>query len=144
MESNKLSRAAEPLDLPLSRQPARPTVSSDLVRRQRSAEAAIALACQASGLDAKEIHMSLELDSGHWSRIVTGSAHFPLNKIAEFCSVVGNTVLPEWIAYQVGCGLVVLKSEAERRAEAAEQALVEAQRENALLRDLVQGRAVRG
>ena len=88
--------------------------------------------------------MSLELDSGHWSRIVTGSAHFPLNKIAEFCSVVGNTVLPEWIAYQVGCGLVVLKSEAERRAEAAEQALVEAQRENALLRDLVQGRAVRG
>lgn len=85
--------------------------------------------------------MTLEMDSGHWSRIVTGNAHFPLNKIAHFCEIVGNTVLPEWIAYQVGHGIVLLKSEAERRAETAEKALADEREKVRLLTDVLKGRA---
>ena len=39
--------------------------------------------------------------------------------------MVGNHIYVEWLAYQIGCGLVMLKSEAERRAEGFEQALKE-------------------
>lgn len=136
-----MSRADEALELPLARAPDRPPVSSDLVRLQKSAEAAIALACQASGLDAKEIHLSLEIDSGHWSRIVTGNAHFPLNKLRLFCEIVGNNVLPEWIAYQVGHGIVMLQTEAERRAAELEQQLLAERGKVTLLTDLLQRRA---
>lgn len=47
----------------------------------------------------------------------------------------------EWQAYQVGCKLVQIKSEAERRAEHAEERLRAADAENKLMRQLLQGRA---
>lgn len=55
--------------------------------------------------------------------------------------VVGNTIYPEWIAHQVGCALVRLKSEAERRAEEAEKALAKEKEINKVLKDLLAGRA---
>jgi hypothetical protein len=58
------------------------------------------LAIQASGLDDKEVYLSLGIDAGHWSRIRKGEAHFPMDKIADFCRCVGNRVLPEWLAFQ--------------------------------------------
>lgn len=132
-----MSQFDEPLELPLSRKPDASNVSPDLVRRQTSFKAAFVLACQVSGLEAKEIYKPLKIDAGQWSRIANGDAHFPLDKIAEFCESVGNTVLPEWIAFQVGCGLVLLKTEAERRAELAEQALADERTANRLLKEII-------
>ena len=60
--------------------------------------------------------------------------------LAQFCKVVGNTIYPEWAAFQIGCTLVVIKTEAERRAEEAESRAQAAEAENRLLRQLVQGR----
>lgn len=45
-------------------------------------------------------------------------------------------------AFQIGCTLVVIKTEAERRAEEAEERAKAAEAENRLLWQLVQGRAV--
>ena len=39
-----------------------------MIRRQHSAGAAFALACQASGLEDKEIHLSIKVDAGTFSR----------------------------------------------------------------------------
>ena len=92
----------------------------EIVHAQKNAEAALSLAVSTSGLDDKEIYIPLGIDPGHWSRIKKGEAGFPPNKMRDFCQLVGNTIYPEWIAYQVGCQLVMIQSEAERRAEAAE------------------------
>jgi hypothetical protein len=116
-------------------------VSLELIRRQRHAAAAFTLACNASGLDDKEIYLPLDIDAGHFSRIKKGEAGFPPDKIAPFCALVRNTIYPEWIVYQVGCTMMLVKSEAERRAEAEKARADELARENRLLRDLVQGRA---
>jgi hypothetical protein len=127
-------------ELPLARVARSSHVSLEVVRKQRTAGAAFTLACTASGLEDKEVYLPLEIDAGHFSRIKKGEAGFPPDKLHAFCQLVGNTIYPEWIAYQVGCGLVMLKSEAERRAEQAERERDAALAENRLMRDLLQGK----
>lgn len=61
------------------------------------------------------------------------------DRMAEFCHVVGNTILPQWIAYQVGYGLVMLKTEAERRADDAEHRAKEAEKKLAWALELLKG-----
>lgn len=107
---------AEPNDVPM-----------EMIRRQKSAAGAFALAVQSSGLDDKEVYLSLGIDAGYFSRIKAGTATLQADNLAQFCQVVGNTIYPEWLAYQVGCTLVQIKSEAERRAEAAEKRAQEAE-----------------
>lgn len=125
-----LSRSAESVEVPFS-----------LIAAQKTSHAALSLACQVSGLDDKEIYLSLGIDAGHWSRIRKGEAHFPLDKMADFCRTVRNRIVPEWMAFQVGCGLVQLKSEAERRAEIAENRAKDAEAQVQMLKALLVGRA---
>lgn len=124
-----LARRAEPNDVPI-----------EMVRRQKTPAAAFALACQSSGLEDKEIYLALGIDAGYFSRIKAGAATLQADVIRAFCEVVGNRIYPEWMAFQIGCTLVVIKTEAERRAEEAEGRAQAAEAENRLLRQLVQGR----
>jgi hypothetical protein len=125
-----LIRAVEPIDVPI-----------ETIRRQKTSAAAFSLACSVSGLEDKEIYLSLGIDAGHFSRIKKGDAGFPPDRLAEFCGLVNNTVYPEWIAFQVGSTLVMIKTEAERRAEVALARAEAAEAENRLMRQLLQGRA---
>lgn len=124
-----LARAAESVDVPI-----------EMIRKQRTSAAAFSLACSVSGLDDKEIYLSLGIDAGHFSRIKKGDAGFPPDRLAEFCGLVNNTVYPEWISFQVGCTLVVIKTEAERRADIATKRADAAEAENRLMRQLLAGR----
>lgn len=124
-----LARPARSVDVPV-----------ELMHRQKTAAAAFSLACSVSGLEDKEIYLSLSIDAGHFSRIKKGEAGFPPDKLAEFCAVVGNTIYPAWIAHQVGCALVMLKSEAERRADAATARADEAERKLAFATEMLMGR----
>lgn len=128
-------------ELALVRSPQRSSVAIEIVHMQKTAEAALSLAIATSGLDDKEIYIALDIDAGHWSRMKKGEAGFPPNKLHDFCQSVGNTIYPEWIAYQVGCQLVMIQSEAERRAESAERERDEARGEAELLKKLLIGRA---
>lgn len=134
MASNDLHDQHE---LPLARHGVVSHVPLEVVHAQRSSAAAFALACQASGLEDKEIYLSLGIDAGHFSRIKRGDAGFPPDKLSAFCRLVGNHAYPEWLAYQVGCTLVMLKSEAERRAENAEARASEAEKKLAYLEQFV-------
>lgn len=109
-----LTRAANPVDVPV-----------EMIRAKRTAGAAFSLACDASGLDDKEIYMALEMDAGTFSRCRKGTNTLAGDAVARFCDVVGNRIYVEWLAYQIGCGLVMLKSEAERRAEVLDAQLRE-------------------
>lgn len=84
--------------------------------------------------------MALEIDAGTFSRIKSGKNTLAADLVAAFCGVVGNTIYLEWLAYQVGCGLVMLKTEAERRAECAEARAADAENKLAWAMDLLKGK----
>jgi hypothetical protein len=124
-----LSRRADPNDMPI-----------EVIRRQKTGAAAFSLACQSSGLEDKEIYGALALDAGYFSRIKKGDATLQADLIQPFCDVVGNRIYPEWLAYQVGCTLVQIQSEAERRLAEERTRREKAENENRLMRQLLAGR----
>lgn len=124
-----LSRRAEPNDVPV-----------EMIRRQKTAASAFSLACQSSGLEDKEIYGGLGIDAGYFSRIKKGEATLQADLVHGFCDLVGNRIYAEWMAYQLGCTLVQIKSEAERQLEAERQRRIEAEKENALMKRLLTGR----
>lgn len=128
-------------ELPLSRAPASMSIPIELIRAKRSKGAAVALACDVSGLDDKEIYIPLGIDKALFSRMKSGSANLDCDHIAQFCRIVGNRIYPEWLAYQVGCQLQEIESETARQLRVAREQLDAERAENALLRQLVQGRA---
>lgn len=124
-----LRRRAEPNTMPI-----------ELIRRQKSAAAAFSLACQSSGLEDKEVFGELDIDAGYFSRIKAGTATLQADKQALFCQIVANRIYPEWLAYQLGCTLTLIKSEAERQADEMREQLAESERENRLMKQILAGR----
>jgi plasmid maintenance system antidote protein VapI len=129
-------------ELALAREPQRSNVAIEVVRAQKTAAAAFSLACNVSGLEDKEIYLALDIDAGYFSNIKKGKATLQADLVAKFCEVVGNTIYPEWQAFQLGCTLVMVKTEAERRAELAEERAKVAEAKYAVLAQVVQGRLV--
>lgn len=140
MRSKSLKGLDHP-ELPLARNADRVDVPLELVMKQPTFAGAIALCVQLSGLEDKEVYLALEIDAGHWSRIMKGDAHFPVNKLNDLMDMCGNEAPLMWLANSRGYGLVILKTEAERRAEAAERALEEERSKVRLLTDLLKGKA---
>lgn len=132
---------SDQVELALARPPMGVAVPIELVRVKKSGGAAFTLACDTSGLDDKEIYLALEIDAGYFSNMKKGKATLQADMIAEFCKVVGNTIYLEWQAYQVGCTLVMLKTEAERRAEEQARRADAAEEKVRLLTQVLQGRA---
>lgn len=142
MASKELSPVDEQSELPLSRRAEPNEVPMEMIRRQKSAAGAFALACQSSGLEDKEIYGALGIDAGYFARIRKGEATLQADLLPLFCDLVGNRIYPEWMAYRIGCTLVQIKSESERLLEAERARRIASENENKLLRQLVQGRAV--
>jgi hypothetical protein len=115
-------------------------VPLEMIRRQKSAAAAFALACTSSGLEDKEIYVSLGIDPGYFSRIKKGEATLQADLVQPFCDLVGNRIYVEWIAYQVGCTAVQIQSEAERQLAAERERREKAEAENKLMKQLLTGR----
>lgn len=128
-------------ELPLARRADESAVSMAIVAAQPCMTKAISLCVQASGLDDKEVYLSLGIDAGHWSRITKGDAHFPTNKLNDLMNLCGNEAPLQWLAHSRGKGLVLLKSEAERRAEVAEHELQGERAKVAMLTEILRGRA---
>jgi len=107
-------------ELSLIRKASQVEIPVELIYAKKTQGAAFSLACDASGREDKEIYFDLGVDAGTFSRMRDGKNTLSNDRMHDFCEAVGNHILPQWIAYQIGCGLVMLKTEAERRAEAAE------------------------
>lgn len=121
-----LVRPREPVSIP-----------DALVARQQCMLSAVVLCVQASGLEDKEVYLSLGIDAGHWSRIMKGDAHFPVNKLGDLMDLCGNEAPLIWLAQSRGKGLVLLKSEAERRIEELETKLAKTEERLQWATDLV-------
>ncbi len=112
-------------------------VSIETIREQQNSGKAFALACDCSGLDSKEIYMPLGIDPGRFSHMKRARVTLPADLVQRFCEIVGNTIYLEWLAYQVGCTLVMIQTEAERRLEISEQRIKDVEEENAALKSIL-------
>jgi hypothetical protein len=127
-------------ELPLSRPPSQVEVPVELVRAKKTAGAAFTLACDASTLDDKEIYVPLQMDKAVFSRIKSGTMNLDGDKLAHFCSIVGNRIYPEWLAYQVGCQLQEIETETQRQNRLLREELAAERTKNAVLMEAVRGR----
>lgn len=127
MKSNVLSQVAEQRELDLFRQPPPNDVPLELVRKKPNAGAAFTLACDSSGLADQQIYEFVGIDAGTFSKMKKGLATLRADDWPKFCYAVNNRIYPEWCAFQLGTTLVEIKTEAERRAEAAEKRAEEAE-----------------
>lgn len=135
-----MTHVADQGELALARKPQGLSVPIEMIRAKKTAAAAFTLACDTSGLEDKEIYLALDIDAGYFSNIKKGKATLQSDLIAQFCVIVGNMVYPEWLAYQLGCTLVMVKSEAERRAELAERRAEVAEMKVRVLQEAIGGR----
>lgn len=127
-------------DLPVARRATDQGLPMSQVVAQKSMVSAVALCVKVSGLDDKEIYLTLGIDAGHWSRIMKGDAHFPLNKLNELMDLCGNEAPLMWLAHSRNYGLKILQSEAERRAEEAEKRARDAEEKLRFLTAVMQGK----
>lgn len=141
MQSKNLNAVADP-ELPLVRKVEKSDVPLPLVVRQSSLAQAIALCVQVSGLEDKEVYLSLGIDAGHWTRIMKGDAHFPVNKLGDLMDLCGNEAPLVWLSNSRGYGLVLLKTEAERRIEELESQLAHERERRQWAEDMATGRRV--
>lgn len=114
MESNELTQVEMPLQ----------TVDLAVVLRQSNLAGAVALCASLSGKDDKQLYMDLGIDPGQWSRIMKGSAHFPLNKLSALMDLCGNEAPLMWLIHHRGWDVATLRrqqSETERALEAERQ-----------------------
>jgi hypothetical protein len=91
-------------------------VSLDVIMSCIKFTDALELCKSISGLEDKQIAMTLEIDTGHWSLIFNRNGNkrnFPQNKLIEFMEVCGNKIPLIWLALQCGYTLQPLKSELE-------------------------------
>ena len=140
MNSNN-KNAVEQGALALARKVQWVDLSVETVSKQKSLLGAVNLCITESGLEDKEIYLALGIDSGHFSNLRKGTGHFPTNKLNDLCDLCGNEAPLIWWANSRGYGLVMLKSEAERRAEDAEKRAKDAEEKLRFLTSVMQGRA---
>lgn len=107
------------------------------VTRQPSFNAAIVLCVQSSGLDRKQVYTALDIDPATWSRMESGRAHFPVNKLEQLMDLCGNEAPLMWLVNARG---YEWESVREKQTE-IEKRLADAQQENADLRRLLKLRA---
>lgn len=142
MHSN-IASAVEQGHLPLTRTPAQPDVSLDVIMQRKDFLGAINLCIDISGLDDKELYVSLGIDAGHWSNIRKGKpgTHFPTNKLQQLTEICGNKIPLIWWARINGLGLHMLESEAERQMRLADERARTWQQKYEVLAEVLQGRA---
>lgn len=102
--------------------------------------AALEMCFRNAELDDKAAASLMGIDGGQFSRILSGTAHFPTNRYVEFMEKMGNDAPLMWLANSRGYELRPLRSELEQQLEAERVRATELERQNALMRELLTGR----
>lgn len=80
-------------------------VEPELIAKCPTKKDAIRLCIHLSGLTQKTVCSRLGIDPGHFSRIMSGSAHFPDDKYPDLYSVCRNYAPLQWEAQLCGFSL---------------------------------------
>lgn len=141
VKSKDLGQVAAQRELDLFRQPPPNSLPIELIRNFRGSGKAFTAACDSSGLLDQTIYEFVGIDGGTFSKIKKGIATLQADDWPKFCYAVNNYIYPEWCAFQIGRTLVEIKTEAERRADAAEKRAADAELKVKTLLETFQVRA---
>lgn len=108
-------------------------VSIEVITACHTFKDALRLCKSISGLEDKQIAMTLEIDPGQWARIFGNGGHFPENKLITFMELCENKVPVIWLAYHCGYTLHPLKTELENEIDRLKDALAEKDKEIEIL-----------
>jgi hypothetical protein len=97
---------------------AKQDVSEEVITKLPNFKAALKLCKDISGLNDQQVSQELGIDPAQWSRIWSGQAHFPPEKIPCLMDLCGNIVPLRWLALRYGYELRPLKSQTELENEA--------------------------
>ena len=105
------------------------TASTDAILACSTFKDSLKLCKSMSGLDDKQLAMTLEIDQGQWARIFGNGGHFPENKLIDFMDLCQNKVPLIWLAHHCGYGLHPLMDEKDRQIEELQAALAQRDQE---------------
>lgn len=110
---------------------------------QTSFTQALVLCQSLSGLDDKQItgQGGIVKDTAQWSRIRSGQHFFPQDQLNLMMDKCGNEAPLIWLARRRGYNLVEMETETQRQLRLEKEAREEVERENAMLKRLLIGRA---
>lgn len=94
------------------------------VLRQASLQGAINLCVSASGLARKQVYGALDIDAATFSRIESGDAHFPPNKVGALMDLCQNEAPLIWLSESRGYDFSSMRkhrNDSERRIAELEQ-----------------------
>lgn len=112
-------------------------VSRAQVVGQPNFRAALRLSQSVAGLEDKQVCDSLGIDAAQWSRIKTGNAHFPPERLVDFMRLCGNDIPLVWLAHQRGQELKPLRSTLEQQVDDLRAQLADRDRELDVIRRFV-------
>ena len=119
-------------------------VDFDLIQAQPSFLSAIKLCISLAGFDyTNQVYLDLGIDASHWTRIINGKAHFPLDKLNDLMDLCGNEVPLYWLTYARGydvASLRKLESETEKALRIVQEELEREKEKNRIIVELYQGR----
>lgn len=102
MKSNRMHAFDEP-KLPLRLKRSDQDIDQRMVIAQPTLLSAIKLCISAAGFEAdKQVYGELGIDAGHWSRIMRGEAHFPVDKLPAVMDLCGNEAPLIWLTHARG------------------------------------------
>lgn len=98
--------------------------TEDILRRDTMTKAII-FSFDVAGLPDNTVCAELEIDAATYSKIKSGTRHFPPDKLIQAMELAGNDIPLRWLAHKRGFGLVRLQSEIERENEDLKRQLAE-------------------
>lgn len=137
VKSKELDQVATQKELDLFRQPETNTYPLEIIRKFPNSGKAFTAACDSCSLADQTIYEFVGIDAGTFSKMKKGMATLQADDLVKFCYAVNNRIYPEWLAYQLGCTLVEIQSEAERQRDQEKARADKLADENRLLRSLV-------
>lgn len=135
--------------LPLRLRRVDQAIDHGLVTAQPTLLASVKLCVTAAGFESeKQVYAALDIDAGHWSRIMRGEAHFPVDKLPALMDLCGNEAPLIWLTHARGYDPASLRkreSETERKLREAEERIASLEREREIerraIRDILGSRA---
>ncbi len=128
-ETIPMKRPMQPIDI-------------DTLSMQKTLMKALSYCITVSGIeDDKQIRMELGIDAGHWTRIMKGEAHFPLNKLNHLMDYCGNEAPLYWLAENRGYELTPKESELERENRILREKLAASEHEKQVIINAFKGGA---
>lgn len=113
-----------------------------MVTQQPTLTGAIMLCVYISGLDDRDLAKALAIDPAQWSRIKSGQAHFPQERMNRLMDICGNEAPLIWLASRRGYDLQAKLSLMEQKLATERHRADKLEEQNKLLRELVTGRGI--